>query len=168
MNDVIVSTKCAIPESCTYWFCHHHQKCLLHEHIERNKPKEQPISRPVFGFFNEKIKPKKKKKKFGNKVPNILNNNGCGFVPDRVYGVDKFIFCHYCGSLIPYKMVTRDHVIPRSKGGSNRKENIVPSCVTCNTEKGKMDYIDYLQYRYRSGRTMSQEAQKNFEQHLKE
>ena len=45
--------------------------------------------------------------------------------------------CAYCRRSIldlPDGLV-RDHVIPISRGGSNTKENIVPSCVNCNTEK---------------------------------
>ena len=34
---------------------------------------------------------------------------------------------------------TRDHVIPRKQGGSNRKENIVDCCRLCNTTKGRED-----------------------------
>ena len=44
--------------------------------------------------------------------------------------------CAYCGvefncELFPHK----DHVIPISKGGDNVKENVVPSCQSCNSKK---------------------------------
>lgn len=52
--------KCAIPESCTYWFCHHHKRCLLHEHVERNEVKEVKKSEPIFNYFSPFVKNKKK------------------------------------------------------------------------------------------------------------
>ena len=44
--------------------------------------------------------------------------------------------CAYCGKeLINSFDTTRDHIIPISKGGNNTKENIVPSCRSCNSKK---------------------------------
>lgn len=40
--------------------------------------------------------------------------------------------CAYCGLR---KKLTRDHVIPISKGGSNTVDNIVPACISCNCSK---------------------------------
>ncbi len=40
--------------------------------------------------------------------------------------------CQYCGS---ERDLTVDHVIPRSKGGSNEWENIVTCCGPCNRRK---------------------------------
>lgn len=44
--------------------------------------------------------------------------------------------CQYCLKEIPYSVATRDHVIPRSKGGDNSDSNIVLSCKKCNLRKG--------------------------------
>lgn len=47
--------------------------------------------------------------------------------------------CVYCGaSLLPYKKrhISLDHVIPLSKGGTNRLDNVVWCCHTCNSRKG--------------------------------
>ncbi len=42
--------------------------------------------------------------------------------------------CAYCGaSGIP---LTRDHVVPIARGGSNVIDNIVPACASCNRRKG--------------------------------
>lgn len=60
--------KCAVPESCIYWFCHHHKRCLLHEHVERNIPKVEVTPTPIFGFFSRNTKPEKRRKKSGKKV----------------------------------------------------------------------------------------------------
>lgn len=40
--------------------------------------------------------------------------------------------CHYCGG----GAGTTDHVIPLSKGGMHVWHNFVPSCKTCNVQKG--------------------------------
>ncbi len=42
--------------------------------------------------------------------------------------------CAYCGS--SSRALTRDHVIPVSKGGTHTKDNIVPACRSCNSSKG--------------------------------
>ena len=41
--------------------------------------------------------------------------------------------CQYCGSI---KNLTIDHVMPRSRGGSNSWTNLVTACMPCNTHKG--------------------------------
>ena len=33
-------------------------------------------------------------------------------------------------------MMTKDHILPRSKGGANRLENYQPMCSKCNCKKG--------------------------------
>lgn len=44
--------------------------------------------------------------------------------------------CHYCGVRLTKSTRTRDHVIPRSKGGSDAGFNIVLACPGCNVKKG--------------------------------
>lgn len=41
--------------------------------------------------------------------------------------------CHYCGGV--GKGVTRDHIVPDSRGGSNMWFNLVPACQKCQNEK---------------------------------
>jgi hypothetical protein len=40
--------------------------------------------------------------------------------------------CVYCGKK---EKLTRDHIIPLSKGGGLTKENVVPACKSCNSSK---------------------------------
>ena len=41
--------------------------------------------------------------------------------------------CIYCGKQFSMFKMTKDHIIPISKGGDNSKENIVPACKSCNS-----------------------------------
>ena len=43
--------------------------------------------------------------------------------------------CAYCGKVLSDD-ATIDHIIPRSKGGGNNLDNLLPSCRSCNTSKG--------------------------------
>lgn len=36
--------------------------------------------------------------------------------------------------------MTIEHVIPKSKGGKNKRGNYVPACLPCNQRRGNMDY----------------------------
>jgi 5-methylcytosine-specific restriction endonuclease McrA len=44
--------------------------------------------------------------------------------------------CQYCGQNRPSNQLSLDHVIPRSLGGKTTWENIVCSCLQCNSRKG--------------------------------
>lgn len=48
--------------------------------------------------------------------------------------------CMYCGrnshELKHRECLTRDHLIPISRGGGNQWTNVVTACSTCNTKKG--------------------------------
>lgn len=44
--------------------------------------------------------------------------------------------CQYCGRALPLSQLSIDHVVPRSRGGPTTWENVVCSCLNCNTSKG--------------------------------
>lgn len=44
--------------------------------------------------------------------------------------------CLYCGKAMKQILLTRDHVIPLSKGGRDVWSNVVTACRRCNTHKG--------------------------------
>ncbi len=43
--------------------------------------------------------------------------------------------CQYCARVLPREQLNLDHVIPRNYGGKTTWENILCSCVKCNTRK---------------------------------
>ncbi len=43
--------------------------------------------------------------------------------------------CQYCGKLFETRDLNLDHVIPRDKGGRTTWENVVTSCIRCNSRK---------------------------------
>lgn len=44
--------------------------------------------------------------------------------------------CQYCGQSQPTSQLSLDHVVPRSLGGRTSWDNIVCSCLSCNSRKG--------------------------------
>ena len=50
--------------------------------------------------------------------------------------LDSEDLCNYCGIAVPVDAGSFDHVVPYKLGGSNRPDNIVRCCSTCNRTKG--------------------------------
>ncbi|HET6406681.1 MAG TPA: HNH endonuclease [Chthoniobacteraceae bacterium] len=57
------------------------------------------------------------------------------FTRHNIFERDKNT-CQYCGKHFDKKDLNLDHVIPRDRGGATTWENIVCSCIPCNTRKG--------------------------------
>lgn len=64
-----------------------------------------------------------------------LAAGGICYSRQNVFKRDKFI-CQYCSKKLTEKMATIDHVLPRSRGGTDTWENTVCCCVQCNSRKG--------------------------------
>lgn len=52
--------------------------------------------------------------------------------------------CKYCLCRLNHKTVTRDHVRPRSAGGSDHRNNIVAACESCNRLKGSIPVKQFM------------------------
>lgn len=56
--------------------------------------------------------------------------------------MNKYLFrrdqymCMYCGQELSRLSLTRDHVLPRSRGGKDLWTNVVSACKPCNQRKG--------------------------------
>jgi len=57
------------------------------------------------------------------------------FSRKNIYARDHGV-CQYCKTPLQPKEITYDHVIPKSQGGKTTWENVVTSCVSCNSQKG--------------------------------
>lgn len=56
------------------------------------------------------------------------------FTRQNIFERDEYV-CQYCGKNFEPRELNLDHVVPRDKGGKNSWENIVTSCIRCNTKK---------------------------------
>ena len=56
------------------------------------------------------------------------------FTRHNIFERDKNT-CQYCGGIFDRKDLNLDHVTPRDRGGPTTWENIVCSCIPCNTRK---------------------------------
>jgi 5-methylcytosine-specific restriction endonuclease McrA len=56
------------------------------------------------------------------------------FTRHNIFERDKNT-CQYCGKVFDRRDLNLDHVIPRDRGGPTTWENIVCSCIRCNTRK---------------------------------
>ena len=54
--------------------------------------------------------------------------------------------CWYCGIDFLNAKLTRDHILPRSKGGLNNPSNLVLACEPCNREKDDMTLEIYRRH----------------------
>lgn len=76
----------------------------------------------------------------------IIAIRGHGFNPYKhanvalsnrtLFGRDRHV-CAYCGGHFPnYNYLSRDHIMPKSRGGENVWTNVVTACKECNAKKG--------------------------------
>jgi 5-methylcytosine-specific restriction endonuclease McrA len=66
-----------------------------------------------------------------DKVP----RRGVRFNRRNLFARDNFQ-CQFCGKSFPASQLSLDHVVPRSRGGQTTWENVVCSCLRCNSRKG--------------------------------
>lgn len=85
-------------------------------------------------------------KKF--KTPSLTNAS--------LFQRDRYM-CAYCGGLFGGHDLTRDHIMPVSKGGSDTWMNVVTACKACNNLKGDLlpgAHLPHGQYSPQGTRTM--------------
>lgn len=68
--------------------------------------------------------------------------------------------CLYCGESIGSTTSQMDHIIADSLGGSNRRENLVAVCVSCNQAKGSDSFIEFAESGRRPGVSLEEALQR--------
>ncbi len=63
---------------------------------------------------------------------------------DERWKMENGARCVYCGST---EILSVDHLFPRIKGGADHVENLVCSCKSCNSSKGKKDLMTWYNER---------------------
>jgi 5-methylcytosine-specific restriction endonuclease McrA len=52
--------------------------------------------------------------------------------------------CFYCGDKREIENLHLDHILPKSLGGKDRKDNLITACCSCNLIKGNLTQEDFL------------------------
>ena len=53
----------------------------------------------------------------------------------KLFARDRFV-CAYCGGLFAAEALTREHIVPVSRGGHDSWTNCITACRPCNGQKG--------------------------------
>lgn len=62
--------------------------------------------------------------------------------------------CYYCGQAFRPAELSMDHKVPVIRGGRSSKNNLVPCCKDCNTEKKYMLLSEWITQREDEGRPL--------------
>lgn len=55
--------------------------------------------------------------------------------------------CCYCERRFDDKLIkTKEHIVPKSKGGKNNLYNLIYACYECNNLRSNMDFIEFKNY----------------------
>lgn len=55
----------------------------------------------------------------------------------------KYDTCTYCGINLVVNIMSLDHKVPRSQGGTDKEENLIICCKSCNLAKSSMSEAEF-------------------------
>jgi len=65
-----------------------------------------------------------------------LERNSVPHSPGKAEPFEGGYICHYCERWFKRKKITKDHIVPRGRGGLDEDWNLTWACRGCNQEKG--------------------------------
>lgn len=65
----------------------------------------------------------------------------------KLYGMSINFTCPYCLKQFPLSKSSKDHILPKSRGGKTEPDNIVLCCAHCNSEKGSLTAEEYTEWK---------------------
>ncbi len=126
-----------IPKELRLHWCKKHQdyyvgkQCLIcryeyHHHYSRNRPVGVKLNNKLRGYRQR-------------------NAEGSFILEEWSSKLKEYDYrCAYCGCELGSGMITIDHQIPLSRGGTNFIDNLVPACKSCNSKKHTKTADEYL------------------------
>ena len=68
-------------------------------------------------------------------IPSRAWRNTPALSNPKLFVRDRHI-CAYCGRRLPFDLLTREHIVPTSRGGRDTWMNCITACRACNGHKG--------------------------------
>jgi len=68
------------------------------------------------------------------------NKKSVKYSRSNIFLRDDYV-CQFCGESPNVKLLSLDHVLPRSKGGKTSWYNVITACKACNSHKGNDESI---------------------------
>jgi 5-methylcytosine-specific restriction endonuclease McrA len=99
---------------------------------EKNKERKRKANTNWYTTNKDKVKEIDNRRR-----ARVANSEGT-YTEEEFYTVCESLgfACQGCNIKFPLEDLTRDHIIPLFRGGSNYIENIQPLCLKCNSSKG--------------------------------
>lgn len=126
--DVSYTARSIITTERAYVIAYKGNAEIIHEHPES------------FKLVNPNLDIKKPSVIRVKKFVNVYNQKA-PLNRENIYRRDNYE-CVYCGE-DDKKLLTLDHVIPKSKGGENSWDNLVTACKRCNSEKADLTLEEF-------------------------
>lgn len=117
-----------------------HTKDYYLSTINWTKKQKRNYSKTEQGRFHNRLRVQRRRARF-NEVLNTLTADEWRNIVTNLYGFK----CCYCGKELDWSTVTQDHKVPIYLGGEHTKDNVVPSCKSCNAKKSIKTDTEFLE-----------------------
>jgi|SRR6266850_5562453 len=107
-------------------------------------------------YWKDAAKSVERQKRYANKHPELINHrvsqyrarkckaHGRHTLEQWMSRVEFYGWrCAYCPKILTLNTLTKDHVVPLIRGGSNWASNLVPACRSCNASKHDKKLLEW-------------------------